>query len=651
MSLDDSFKDIDARTLEIERETAALEGMTAQERAAYAAERDAKRWSVERDKEALQARLDKAHDLAVEFLKAGDVRRFILETFKTQHIGDNETAEGILIGIANQSISNSKGIQPAVYGESGQGKSHAARAMLHLFPARYYMNAALSDKALFYLEADELRAGMTIFSDDAKISDGIESVIKRATTQFQEPTINKVPTKEGGKWKTKDLKIPPRINWLLTSVDSQGSEQLINRQIGFGVDESGVQDVNVTAFELEKAAEGRDEFSETDEVLICREIINLIKEDNEGKERLFKVKIPFAERIAWLDMRNRRNLPIFLDMIKGYATLNFMQRERDETGALIATINDFKAAERLYNTRGGFQKLHIHEREKEMLQFIAANNGELTTDELMHKMELSGVRVRQIAARLETVLPRFKVELRSESKRDASDEGKTTITRVNYYCYDGAVNLDLFGSVVSLHDDDEENDDGALTTLRPLKEHFNSHFNMGAFPLEEAQSGALTENKEYNNNNKYNNNLNKEPLKGYLKEDTHARACSSDACLSGRNQKITKTIDSADLLTDAAEAPDSKTLSDVKVGLSGLSGHDQATLAKQVKELLEAWQSAHKAPVGRPSLISAVVMQLLLKNPGFNTDDGEGPEYLKSFIERISTEDKEIQGLLVTLTR
>src|SRR5665647_684538 len=47
---------------------------------------------------------------------------------------------------------------------------------------------------------------------------------------------------------------------------------------------------------------------------------------------------------------------------------------------------------------------------------------------------------------------------------------------------------------------------------------------------------------------------------------------------------------------------------------------DQATLAKQVKELLEAWRLANKGRVERPSLISAVVMQLLLKNPGFNTD-------------------------------
>lgn len=67
--------------------------------------------------------------------------------------------------------------------------------MLHLFPERYFMVASLSDKALFYLEADELRPGMTIFSDDARLSEGIEDIIKRSTAFFQEPTVNKVAAK------------------------------------------------------------------------------------------------------------------------------------------------------------------------------------------------------------------------------------------------------------------------------------------------------------------------------------------------------------------------------------------------------------------------------------------------------------------------
>ena len=74
-------------------------------------------------------------------------------------------------------------------------------------------------------------------------------------------------------------------------------------------------------------------------------------------------------------------------MVKGYAVLNFKQRLMVD-GALIATEADFHAAERLYNWRGGFQRLHINEREKQMVQHIHDSGGELATDELMDKLKL-----------------------------------------------------------------------------------------------------------------------------------------------------------------------------------------------------------------------------------------------------------------------
>jgi hypothetical protein len=476
-----------------------------------------------------QAKEDGARERALEILENGNPRDFILNTFKTQHIGDIETAEGILIGTANQSISNSKGVQAAVFGESGRGKSHAARAMLHLFPERYFVVASLSDKALFYLETDELRPGMTIFSDDARLSEGIEDIIKRSTAFFQEPTVNKVATKEGGKWTSKDLTIPPRINWLLTSVSSQGSEQLVNRQIAFGVDETPEQDAKVTKFELMKALDGLPEFEKTNEVLTCREIILNIKENEAGEPRLFKVKIPFADRIEWLDKMNRRNLPIFLDMVKGYAALNFKQRKTVD-GFLIATEDDFKAAECLYNTRGGFQKLHINEREKAMLQHIAGNGGELATSELMQKMKLSGVRVRQIAERLETVLPNFYIEKRSESAKDASDDGKSTITQRNYFCYTGAVTVDMFDSVVSLRERaEDEHFNHFKTTLTPLKPTKLKVVN----ETQEDQNEHLNQKEAYSNKVRTSSGSSVRPLKAENEDCIDARIYSRENTLSG----------------------------------------------------------------------------------------------------------------------
>jgi hypothetical protein len=466
-----------------------------------------------------QGQSDRIKDHSLEILELGDPREFILNTFKTLHIGDNDTAEGLLIGTMNQSIANSKGLQSSVHGESGSGKSHAARAMLHLHPNDYYMITSLTDKALFYMEADELREGMTIFSDDAEISSGLESIIKRSTGFFQEPTEHRVPIKEGGRLTTKKLTIPPRINWLLTSVDSQGDDQFVKRQISYGVDETATQDEAVITFELEKARDGRSEFPVTDDVLICRQIIRHIKEDENAEQRLFTVKIPFTDRIVWLDKKNRRNLPIFLDMIKGYTVLNFKQREKIDGNCLLATETDFESAKRLYNSRGGLQKLHITEREKEMVQHIVEEGGELATDDLMEVMKVSEQRIRQIGTRLTTILPGFSIELRNVNVKDPDDTGKSTTTRRNFYCYRGAVTLELFGSVVSLRDATAEEIEQERS--QALAGALEGHSQSSTVRVQEAQNEQVKGKEDHNNNN----NLYIIPLEG----ESHKRIVSSQS--------------------------------------------------------------------------------------------------------------------------
>jgi hypothetical protein len=589
---------------------------------------------AKRDKErdAIEAR---AHKRAMEILETGDARAFILETFKTQHIGDDETAEGMLIGTANQSVANSKGIQPAVFGESGRGKSHAARAMLHLHPKRYFMIASLSDKALFYLEAGALCPGMTIFSDDARLSEGIEDLIKRATAFFQEKTINKVPQKEGGKWTTKDLEIPPRINWLLTSVNSQGSEQLVNRQLGFDVDETPEQDERVTDFELAKARDGRPEFEITEEVLICRELISTIKEDEKGQARLFTVKIPYAERIEWLDKTNRRNLPLFLDLIKGYAMLNFKQREIIDN-VLIATEADFHAAERLYNRRGGFQKLHINEGEKRMLMYIVENGGELTTDGLMRKLKLSRSRVRQLADRLETVLPGFKVEKRTEHARDVYDDDKSTATQHNYYCYTGAVTVDIFGSVVSLRGREKKehlqsaytSDTGNYTGDYAGPEHENEKAQNEDLLGKEAIHNKIIDNKEVANR----------ALAANQGVYTRARVYSQDSTVSDPNSPPS---DGSETSICGIESS------------AGLDAHVQVTcnpsvsgLALAIKNTLASIKCAGGNIDGGPSTIANVIA-IRIKSDYLQWRDFDVLSFFNTLVEN----DSEIQDLIADLTR
>jgi hypothetical protein len=186
--------------------------------------------------------------------------------------------------------------------------------------------------------------------------------------------------------------------------------------------------------------------------------------------------MPFSACIDWKDKTNRRNLPIFLDMVRGFTILNSSQRNTDDVGRPIATPDDFKAAARLYNSRGGFQRYHINDVEKKFLQAIIQNDGELDTQEAMKALKLGRTRVLALANRLQLV-PGFEIEKRSHNTEDS--DSKHTTTHRNYYCYSGplattggTIQLAAFESVVTLRDcgDCSETDHchHCHTTVTPL---------------------------------------------------------------------------------------------------------------------------------------------------------------------------------------
>jgi primase-polymerase (primpol)-like protein len=391
-------------------------------------------------------------DAAMEILSEKDPIDHILKTYNKQHVGDRDIGEGILLGTAAQSVLNSLGVPSKLTGDSGKGKSHAARAMMHLHPQDYVLYASLTDKAAWYL--DTLKPGMTIFSDDVSISPELEQIIKRATSNFQRETERVMPSRDRSKAITQN--IPARLNWLLTSVSTQGSEELIKRQMGYDVDTSDAQDKAYIEFEKQRAISAVEEFPTTDDVLRCREIIRILKENEDGSARIIGIDIPFAERIVWTDTENRRNFNIFMDMVRSFAMLRFMQRERSDDGNIIATVDDFNDAKRHYGLRAGMQRLHLDEKQKQFCQHLAQEGGEADTATMQALTKLSRQSVYKIADQLENIYWRFS----SEKRWVESDDSATKRTEKRFYVlnFDGreSFTIDEFSSVVHLKDEKDE---------------------------------------------------------------------------------------------------------------------------------------------------------------------------------------------------
>lgn len=298
---------------------------------------------------------------AKRILTQGDPIGYILNTIKTKHTGDENTQEGIAVSIAGQSCLNTSGLQISVNGESGSGKSHGLKTHLHLVQKKWKRETSLSAKAPYYMG---LKPGMIVFSDDKDPDEAAEEVIKRATTNYQETTTHMTVKDQAGKIVT----IPERINWYLTSVESNVSEQLLNRQLTFSTDAGEEQKNAIFEMQKKEAEAGEILMLEvTHDVLVCRRIYGSIK------SQLFKVKIPFVDRIDIRDKTNSRIFPMFLDMIKGYTIFKNEQRRRDEDGYLLADIEDFHRAKRLIESQQESMITKLTDRERRIVIYLSTH--------------------------------------------------------------------------------------------------------------------------------------------------------------------------------------------------------------------------------------------------------------------------------------
>lgn len=301
--------------------------------------------------------VEKAEKAANRVMEHGNPIKYIMNTVKKVHVGDENTIEGTCISIAGQSCLNTAGIQISVNGESGSGKSHGLKSVLHLVPKRYKRSTSLSAKALFYME---LRDGMIIYSDDTDMDPDLAGIFKQSTTNYQEVTYRTTVKDQ----KKQVVTIPPRVNIFLTCVESHVSDQVLNRQLTFETNVSEIQKHNIYVKQKQIEKNRVNQLEVTFRVLVCRKMFAMVKDQR------FNVHIPFADKINILDYSNSRVYPLICDLIKGFALFNYKQREIDDKGWLVAKCVDFNMANRLFKSRVENTITKLTAPEREIVKYI-----------------------------------------------------------------------------------------------------------------------------------------------------------------------------------------------------------------------------------------------------------------------------------------
>lgn len=312
---------------------------------------------------------DEIQQEAIEILTSGDPLRKIRETYGTLHSGDQEVIDVFVIGFCAGSATNSQGVQPALTGSKGAGKTSAAQAATHLLPREYLLSGTFSNKALLYCG---LKPGMVLFSDDTVLSEDINDLIKRAMSNYQQPT--EYLTLDGDR-NPVTLTIPPRQTFLFTSISDQGDDQLSDRQYKVGIDVDPERDQKYAEYLQKKAITGEPDYPTSRDVLICRAIFREIRKN------LYRVEMPFFRYVKWNDTTRRRVMRFHLDFVAGMAILNHRRREQgepDENGVitLTATPEDLTGADPIFETNEDTRKLSLTREERALWEFFISQNRE-----------------------------------------------------------------------------------------------------------------------------------------------------------------------------------------------------------------------------------------------------------------------------------
>ena len=311
---------------------------------------------------------------AQEIMKNGDPVGYIIKTYNKLHVGDTALGMIMLLSIANQSVTSSEGLQPKLTGTSGKGKTHAAKAMFHLIPdLGYRMMGSLSAKTLFY--NPDLMPGTIIFADDVKMSDDLDTTLKKAMTNFQELTTHMTVIQQ----EYCELTIPPRTVFWMTSVNTDFSDELINRLYDLNVDEGPETDKAVTEQRLKRAGKGDEALPVDEDVKVCRAIIHTVK------CKTLRVMIPYHKEIEWKGSKDRRNLNRFLDLVQGFAMLRFMQRSSTFEDDIMASVEDFDDAKALYDATSQTQITKLTQAERKLAKWLVDEGKAKTINEIVNE--------------------------------------------------------------------------------------------------------------------------------------------------------------------------------------------------------------------------------------------------------------------------
>ncbi len=261
----------------------------------------------------------------------------ILDTFseallKRGVVGEARAAKLMFLAIVSRMLP--RPVSLAVKGPSSGGKSHLVRQVLAFFPkSAYYELTAMSERALAYSKEPVVHRVLVIHEASAIRGPFLTYLLRSLLSEG----YIRYETVEGTKEGLKPLLIerPGPTGLIVTTTADRLHPENENRMLSVTVTDTPEQ----TRAVMEAAANGHQLRSDLSEWHDLHAWLDVAEHG---------VAIPYAEALARaippVAVRLRRDFTTTLALIQTHAILHQLNRDRDETGAILATLEDYTVA-------------------------------------------------------------------------------------------------------------------------------------------------------------------------------------------------------------------------------------------------------------------------------------------------------------------
>ena len=259
---------------------------------------------------------------------AGDLAR-------TGFAGEERAAKLLYLVLTSRLLD--RPVSVAVKGPSSAGKSHLVQQVLKFFPDRaYYALTGMSERALAYSQ-EPLAHRFLVLYEAAGLQGELASYFLRSLlTEGRLRYVTVEGTPEGPREKVIEREGPTGLITTTTAIRLHPENE--TRLFSIPVTDTPEQTRRILLAQAE----------DPDDSVDLTPLLELQTWLEVGERR---VTIPFgpalADAIPPVDVRLRRDIPAVFNLIKAHALLHQWDRERDDSGRIIATLQDYEAVREL----------------------------------------------------------------------------------------------------------------------------------------------------------------------------------------------------------------------------------------------------------------------------------------------------------------